>query len=326
MAHFPTMLRSRLSFLPLVFYDASTVKEGEERPSETPKAEFGTPLNKQHGNAGSFTQGEDLPLFSGTPQEAIDAPFLPTEPLYRQQMLPDMLGSDADRVLATDRVRPQRRRKQGVAPVGDIFVADAVRTREQVAASKPDLLSQAKKLREALAPYLNVRQLRRLASENMNLYEALTQGNPPKEVLALLDTLAVLLRPLPREQITRPADIAALLMVEMGHLHQEQLRVVCLNTKNYVQGMHMVYQGNVNSSIIRVSEVFREPMRLNSTSIITAHNHPSGDPTPSPEDVMITRQLVAAGKLLDIDVLDHLVIGQGLWVSLRERQLGFDLS
>lgn len=299
------------------------MKEGEERPSEQPKAEFGTPLTKQRGSARIFTDDEDLPLFSGTPQEAIDAPFLPTEQLYKQQMLPDIPAVD-DRALAKDRARHQRRRKQELALSRDIFVTDAVRTREQVAASKPDQPGQAKKLREALAPYLNIRQLRRLASEGANLYEALTHGNPPKEVLALLDTLASILRPLPREQISSPADIAALLMVEMGHLHQEQLRVVCLNTKNYVQSMHMVYQGNVNSSIIRASEVFREPMRLNSTSIITAHNHPSGDPTPSPEDVVITRQLVAAGKLLDIEVLDHLIIGQGRWVSLREQRLGFD--
>lgn len=298
------------------------MKEGEEQPSEQPKAEFGTPLPKQQRSTGSFTEGEDLPLFSGTPQEAIDAPFLPIDQPYKQQMLPDMPAID-DRALAKNTMRQQPRRKQGIAQGGDIFVTDAARKREQLAAPKSDRTGQAKKLREALAPYLNVRQLRHLASEGMNLYDALTYGNPPKEVLDLLDTLAAILRPMQREQISRPADIAALLIVEMGHLQQEQLRVVCLNTKNYMQAIHIVYQGNVNSSIIRVAEVFREPMRLNSTSIITAHNHPSGDPTPSPEDVLVTRQLVAAGKLLDIEVLDHLIIGQGRWVSLRERRLGF---
>jgi len=72
-----------------------------------------------------------------------------------------------------------------------------------------------------------------------------------------------------------------------------------------------------------VGELFREAVRLNSAALIIAHNHPSGDPTPSPEDVQVTRQIVEAGKLLSIDVLDHLVIGQARWVSLKERGLGF---
>ena len=73
-----------------------------------------------------------------------------------------------------------------------------------------------------------------------------------------------------------------------------------------------------------MGEVFREPIRRNAAAIIVAHNHPSGDPTPSPEDVSVTRQLVTSGKLLDIEVLDHLVIGQQRFVSLRERGLGFE--
>ena len=151
-------------------------------------------------------------------------------------------------------------------------------------------------------------------------------SDPPPEVLDLLTTLSTILRPIGREQITSPVEIATLLMVEMGHLAQEQLRVVCLNTKNYVQKIHLVYQGSVNESPIRVAEVFREPLRLNSAAIIIAHNHPSGQPEPSPEDVVVTRQMIEAGKLLDCEVLDHLIIGQGRWVSLRERRLGFDAA
>ncbi|MDX1520385.1 MAG: JAB domain-containing protein, partial [Anaerolineae bacterium] len=85
-----------------------------------------------------------------------------------------------------------------------------------------------------------------------------------------------------------------------------------------------VYVGNVNSSIIRVAEVFRDAVRHNATALILAHNHPSGDPTPSPEDVNVTRSVVAAGNLLGIEVLDHLVIGHQRFVSLKERGLGFD--
>lgn len=184
--------------------------------------------------------------------------------------------------------------------------------------------AEARRLREALAPYINVRRLRRLASNGAELHEALRTSSPPVEVLALIDTLATLLRPDQHEQITSPADVAALLMVEMGHLTQEQLRVVCLNTKNYVQTVHLVYQGSLNSSLVRIAEVFREPLHLSSAAIIVVHNHPSGDPTPSPEDITVTREIVEAGKLLGCEVLDHLVIGQGRWVSLREQRLGFE--
>ncbi len=127
-----------------------------------------------------------------------------------------------------------------------------------------------------------------------------------------------------RVQITSPADVAALLMLEMSHLEQEHLRVVLLNTKNHVLKIETVYIGSINSSAVRVGEVFKAALRQNAAALIVVHNHPSGDPTPSPEDVAVTRQLVEAGKLLDVEVLDHLVIGQGRWVSLRERRLGFN--
>ena len=133
----------------------------------------------------------------------------------------------------------------------------------------------------------------------------------------------LLAQPEQRPQISSPADVATLLMVEMSFLEQEHLRVVLLNTKNYVLRTETVYIGSINSSAVRVGEVFKAALRANAAALIVVHNHPSGDPTPSPEDVAVTRQLVEAGKLLDVDVLDHLVIGQGRWVSLRERRLGF---
>jgi len=112
-------------------------------------------------------------------------------------------------------------------------------------------------------------------------------------------------------------------MLEMAGLEQEHLRTIILDTKNHVLKVHTVYIGSLNTAVVRVGELFREAVRLNSAALIIAHNHPSGDPTPSPEDVQVTRQIVEAGKLLSIDVLDHLVIGQARWVSLKERGLGF---
>jgi DNA repair protein RadC len=126
-----------------------------------------------------------------------------------------------------------------------------------------------------------------------------------------------------RPQVRSPEDVAGLLMIEMGHLDQEQLRALLLNTRHQVVRQVVVYQGNVNTSLVRVGELFREAVRENCAAVIIAHNHPSGDPTPSPEDVAVTQEIVEAGRLLDVEVLDHLVIGQGRYVSMRERGLGF---
>jgi DNA repair protein RadC len=123
--------------------------------------------------------------------------------------------------------------------------------------------------------------------------------------------------------IRGPADAADLLMPAMAPLQQEHLRVVLLNTKNRVLAVHEVYKGSVSASLVRVGEVFREAVRRNAPAILVAHNHPSGDPHPSPEDIEVTRRLVEGGRLLDIELLDHLIIGAGDWVSLRERGVAF---
>ncbi len=129
--------------------------------------------------------------------------------------------------------------------------------------------------------------------------------------------------PVERLRIKSPADAAGLLLAEMGALEQEELRTIIVDSKNQVLKIHTVYMGSLNTAVLRIAEVFREAIRLNAAAIIVAHNHPSGDPTPSAEDVHVTRQLVEAGKLLNIDVLDHLVLGCQRWLSLKERGLGF---
>jgi DNA repair protein RadC len=183
---------------------------------------------------------------------------------------------------------------------------------------------QQPSVREALAPYLDFAHLRGIVgTDPSRVYEALRVEAPPAEVKAFLDGIAAVLQPGPREQIRSPQDCAAMLMVSMGHLDQEELRVVLLDTKNRVQGVEMIYRGSVNSAIIRVGEVFKPAVRANSTAIVVTHNHPSGDPTPSSEELLVTRQIVDVGKLIDIECLDHLVIGHGTYVSMRERGLGF---
>ena len=126
-----------------------------------------------------------------------------------------------------------------------------------------------------------------------------------------------------RPAINSPADAAALVQYEMSALEQEHLRVILLDRRNRVTETVEVYRGSVNSSQIRVGEVFKEAIRKNASALVVIHNHPSGDPTPSPDDVAVTRAINQAGKLLDIDVLDHLILGQGNWVSLKTRGLGF---
>ena len=127
-----------------------------------------------------------------------------------------------------------------------------------------------------------------------------------------------------RRQIRAPSDAADLLLDEMGVLEQEELRVMSLDTRNRILAIDTIYRGNVNSSIVRTAEIFREAIRRNAPAVIIFHNHPSGEPSPSPEDVALTRNMISAGQLLDIDVLDHIVIGQARWVSLKERGLAFD--
>jgi DNA repair protein RadC len=130
-------------------------------------------------------------------------------------------------------------------------------------------------------------------------------------------------QPEEKYQVRSPADVAGLLMLEMQSLEQEQFRVLLLDTKNRVLAVRKLYEGSVNSSTIRIAEVFREAVRQNAPAIVAVHNHPSGDPTPSPEDVRVTEAIIQAGNMLDVDVLDHIVIGHGRFVSLKERGLGF---
>jgi len=126
-----------------------------------------------------------------------------------------------------------------------------------------------------------------------------------------------------RPRIESPEDVINLVGIEMASLEQEQLRVVLLDTKHRVIAIRMVYQGSANQAQVRVGEVFRDAVRHNAVAIVLVHNHPSGDPTPSSADVSLTVDVVAAGKLMDITVLDHLIVGQGRHTSLKRLGLGF---
>jgi DNA repair protein RadC len=215
------------------------------------------------------------------------------------------------------------------------------RPRERLAAYGPQALSLAELLAIILRTGTKDENVVRLATRLITNYQGLAglaqapfcdlikiKGLGSVKAIELqavfeIGRRLVVASPGERPQVKSPADAANLLMLEMQLLEQEQLRVILLDSKNHVLKVQTVYVGSLNSAQVRVGELFREAIRSNSAAIIVVHNHPSGDPTPSPEDVAVTRQIVEAGKLLDIDVLDHLVIGMQRWVSLKERGLGF---
>lgn len=127
-----------------------------------------------------------------------------------------------------------------------------------------------------------------------------------------------------RPRVRCPEDVGRLLMAGMKDLDREHLYVVLLNTKHYVLGVDLISIGTLNGSMVHPREVFRAAVRRGAAALILVHNHPSGDPTPSPEDVQVTRRLVEAGRIMGIDVLDHVIIGNQRYTSLREAGLVWD--
>ncbi|ADL52466.1 RadC family protein [Clostridium cellulovorans] len=122
-------------------------------------------------------------------------------------------------------------------------------------------------------------------------------------------------------KITCPKDAANLMIKDMSLLSKEVLRIIMLNVKNFVVKIKDVSMGSLNSSIVHPREVFVDAIKEGSASIIICHNHPSGDPTPSKEDINITLRLKEASKIIGIDLLDHIIVGNGTYVSLKEKDV-----
>jgi DNA repair protein RadC len=157
-----------------------------------------------------------------------------------------------------------------------------------------------------------------MGSDALAMQHALPRPAARRLVAAVV--LARRLATLPAEpgwRIRSPADVGERLLPAMRHLEREELVVLLLNTKNVVTARRTVYAGNLAGSSVRVGEVFRDAVRRQAAAVVVVHNHPSGDPTPSADDLRITAELADAGRLLDIELLDHVVIGAEGWVSLR---------
>lgn len=173
----------------------------------------------------------------------------------------------------------------------------------------------------------DLRGLQKLDVVEMAKLHGLGEAKAAKLKAALeLANRVVALTPDHRPQIVSPDDVVNLVGPEMAALDQEQLRVVLLDTKHRVLALRTVYQGTANQAKVRVAEVFRDAIRHGAVALVAIHNHPSGDPTPSAADVALTADLDRAGKLLEIDVLDHLIIGSNAHVSLRRLGLGFTVA
>jgi DNA repair protein RadC len=176
-----------------------------------------------------------------------------------------------------------------------------------------------------LQKYKGILGLRRAPVEDLVSEHGIGQAKAAQIKAAIeLGQRLSLESPEERPVTNSPADAAALVKYEMAGLEQEHLRVFLLDTRNRVLDIVEIYKGSVSSSQVHVGELFKPAIRRTASAIILAHSHPSGDPTPSPDDVAVTRAVIQAGKLLDVEVLDHIVIGQGRWVSLKERGLGFN--
>jgi DNA repair protein RadC len=179
----------------------------------------------------------------------------------------------------------------------------------------------AESLRDLLNEYGS---LSRIPAEKIIEIKGLGEGYA-NSVSAITELVSREARRSMPEQITinSPADAAAIVQYEMASLDHEELWVILLDTRNHVKKICKIYQGSVNSCQVRVGDIFKAAIRENASAIVVAHNHPSCDPTPSPDDVCVTKAIVQAGKLMDVDTLDHIVIGGSRFVSLKERGLGF---
>ncbi|CAA9227700.1 MAG: UPF0758 family protein [uncultured Chloroflexi bacterium] len=168
-----------------------------------------------------------------------------------------------------------------------------------------------------------------LAKANITELSALNGIGAVKaiEVMAAIELGRRLAVAVPEERpvIHSPREVVNLVHSEMALLDQEELWLLLLNSKNQVLAIRRTYRGTINASSVRVAELFRAAIRENAVSVIIVHNHPSGDPTPSPEDVRVTSEAFRAGELLDVAVLDHIIVGAGRdrYVSMKERGLGF---
>ena len=218
---------------------------------------------------------------------------------------------------------------------------EGTRPRERLARLGPEALSEAELIAIILRSGAQGINVIDMATDLMRYYrtlDALARASftdlqrhhgigeaKAAQILAAIELGRRVMRAAPEERLRAdsPEIVARLLMAELAYVDQEYVKVVLIDTRNRIIATPTIYKGTLNTTSIRIGEIFKEAIKSNAAAIIIAHNHPSGDPSPSPEDVILTRRIVDAGALLNIDVLDHLILGRNRWVSMKERRLGF---
>jgi DNA repair protein RadC len=174
-----------------------------------------------------------------------------------------------------------------------------------------------------LAHYDGIRGMARITTAGFKQFKGLGDAKAARVLAAIELGRRVMIAQPAERPVVKNAEDAARLVLDMGQLDREQIRLILLDNAKKVIAIPTVYVGTVNMSILRLSEIFREAILRNSPFIILAHNHPSGDARPSSEDIKLTHALIEAGHMLDIAVVDHLIIGNQTWTSLRETGLPF---
>ena len=270
----------------------------------------------------------DDPFALETGTDLVIEPLEVTDSLH---VLPSLSPTSGTEVLAnTSNVT----RAPYHATVHDMPLDD--RPRERLQKYGADLLSLAELLAIILRTGTTGENVIELASKLLAKYNGLAglmsadfhelsaeHGLGPAKTAQLKAALELgkrlsMLQPEKRYQIKSSSDAANIVKLDMMYLDHEEMHILLLDTRNQLVERVRRYKGTVNSSVLRSAEIFRSAIVRNCPSVIICHNHPSGDPTPSPEDLDVTEQLVASGKLLDIEVLDHLIIGNPRFVSLKQ--------
>jgi len=196
---------------------------------------------------------------------------------------------------------------------------DAVTTLARVANMPPN---EAARL---LARYGSLRALRGIDASTLRVGHGLTARQATRLSDAFALAACLIAEPAAvRPRVACPSDVARIVLPAMGLLEAEQMRVLALDTKSRLMADVTLYLGTIDACQVRMAEVFREATRRNAASIVLVHNHPSGDRTPSPEDIAVTRSLIQAGRLLDITVADHLIVAGDGYTSLRECGAAWD--
>lgn len=185
-------------------------------------------------------------------------------------------------------------------------------------------LSNEELVKEAVGKYIAMPNGLRDIIINPEILESDGKALTPaayKKVMVIRELSKRLLREGSREysRVRGPEDAAAYLMPILRYEVKENFVVLLLNMQNKIIGHRVVSIGSLNASIVHPREVFKEAIKVSAASIIVAHNHPSGDPTPSREDVAVTKRLVKAGNVMDINVLDHIIIGDSKYLSMKEK-------